>query len=111
MKMLSTQFELPVDELAAFCRRWGVARLEVFGSVLREDFGPESDLDFLYTPGPGFRRDRVYGPWGQNHMAEDLGRLLGRKVDLLERARVEQMENWIKRQNILSTATPVYEHR
>jgi predicted nucleotidyltransferase len=100
--------DLPLEEIAGFCRRWGIARLEVFGSALREDFGPNSDLDFMFIPGPNFRREQARGPWLQDRLAEELAALLGRPVDLLERARVERMENWIKRQHILQTAVPVY---
>lgn len=104
--------ELPVsidrEKIAQFCRRWGIARLEIFGSALRDDFGPASDLDFLFTPGPGFQRAKTRGPWLHDPMAEELAELLGRRVDLLERPRVERMENWIKRRHILQTAFPVY---
>jgi hypothetical protein len=104
--------ELPIhldrDRLGAYCRRWGIARLEIFGSALRDDFGPDSDVDFIYTPGPGFQRARTRGPWLRDLMAEELAELLGRPVDLIERARVERMENWIKRRHILQTALPVY---
>jgi predicted nucleotidyltransferase len=102
------KLELPLEHIAAFCRRWGIARLEIFGSALRDDFRPDSDLDFLFTPGPDFRRDKVYGPWAHNYMAEELAGLLGRKVDLIERGRIERMDNWIKRRHILQTAQPVY---
>jgi uncharacterized protein len=102
------QLELPAAQIADFCRRWGVVRLEIFGSALRDDFGPDSDLDFLFTPGAGFQRNKVYGPWMSDHMAEELSALLGRPVDLLERSRVERMTNWIKRRHILQTALPVY---
>ena len=102
------KLELPVEQIADFCRRWGIARLEIFGSVLRDDFRPDSDLDFLFTPGPDFRREKVYGPWAHNYMKEELATLLGREVDLIERGRIERMDNWIKRRHILQTAAPVY---
>jgi uncharacterized protein len=104
----SLKVELPSAEIAGFCRRWGIARLDIFGSALRDDFGPDSDLDFIFTPGPGFRREQAGGPWLHDRMAGELGALLGRPVDLLERARVERMENWIKRRHILQTALPIY---
>jgi uncharacterized protein len=106
--MLTTQIEPPTEKIADFCRRWGVARLEIFGSALRDDFGPDSDVDFMFTPGPGFQREKAYGPWGRDHMAEELAGLLGREVDLIERSRIERMDNWIKRRHILQTAAPVY---
>jgi hypothetical protein len=104
----TSRIDLPVEPLAAFCRRWGLACLEVFGSALRDDFGAGSDLDFLYTPGPGFSRERAFGPWGRNRMAEDLAGIVGRPVDLVERSQIERDRNWIRRQHILRTAQPVY---
>ena len=102
------KLELPLEQIGGFCRRWGIARLEIFGSALRDDFGPDSDVDFIFTPGPAFQPDKAYGPWMSNRMAEELSGLLGRPADLLERSRVERMENWIKRRHILQTALPVY---
>jgi predicted nucleotidyltransferase len=102
------QVELPLGQIADFCQRWGIARLEIFGSALREDFRPDSDLDFLFTPGSNYQREKVYGPWAHNYMAEELAALLGRKVDLIEHSRIEHMDNWIKRRHILQTAAPVY---
>ncbi len=104
----ASQIELPVERLETFCRRWGIARLEVFGSVLREDFRPGSDVDFLYAPGPGFRRDLAFGPWGQNRMAKELARIVGCAVDLIERQQIERHRNWIRRRHILETAQPIY---
>ncbi|MGD0411275.1 MAG: nucleotidyltransferase domain-containing protein [Verrucomicrobiota bacterium] len=100
--------ELPLEQVADFCHRWGIARLEIFGSALRPDFGPDSDVDFLFIPGPRFQRDKAHGPWMSDPMAEELSALLGRPVDLLDRSRVERMENWIKRRHILQTALTVY---
>jgi predicted nucleotidyltransferase len=106
--MLTSQIELPMDKIADFCRRWGVARLEIFGSALRDDFRPDSDLDFMFTPGPGFQRDKAYGPWGRELMAEELAGLVGREVDLIEHAAIERHRNWIRRKHILETAQTVY---
>lgn len=106
--MLTTAIELPVEVVSEFCRRWNIAKLEVFGSVLRDDFRPDSDVDFLYTPGPSFCRSLAYGPWAHNNMAEELSALLGHKVDMIERAHIENNRNWIRREHILRTAQPVY---
>ncbi len=102
---------LSVEALAAFCRRWGIARLELFGSALRSDFTSASDLDFLYTPGERFRREQAFGPWGRSRMADELAQMLGRTVDLLDRRQVERHRNWIRRQHILRTAQPLYVER
>jgi uncharacterized protein len=69
---------LPKDRLAAFCRKNHVAQLSLFGSVLREDFGQDSDVDVLVEfdegHGPGFL--------GLARMEKELSILFGRKVDL-----------------------------
>jgi predicted nucleotidyltransferase len=68
---------IPTEAVAAFCRRHGVTRLSLFGSVLRDDFSPSSDIDVLVefapgrTPGLGFFR-----------MQDELTEILGRRVDL-----------------------------
>ena len=102
------QLELPLGQIADFCRRWGIARLEVFGSVLRDDFRPDSDLDFLFTPGPDFHHEKAYGPWGRDNMAGELSALVGRGVDLIEHADIERHRNWIRRKHILETAQTIY---
>jgi uncharacterized protein len=75
--MRSTRIDVPQIALAAFCRENGIARLSFFGSVLREDFSSESDVDILveFLPGhvPGLRFF---------HMQTELSGLLGRPVDL-----------------------------
>jgi uncharacterized protein len=105
---VKTAVELPEKQIADLCRHWRIARLEIFGSALREDFGPGSDMDFLFTPGPGFKREEAYGRWGHNRMAEELSALVGRPVDLIERSQIEGHRNWIRREHILRTAQPVY---
>jgi predicted nucleotidyltransferase len=83
--MLTTQIEMPADKIADFCRRWKIARLEVFGSVLRDDFRRDSDVDFVaaYLPEAHWSLlDRV-------HMKHELEDMLGRDVDLLNRRALE----------------------
>lgn len=71
----------PNDErLAQVCRRYGVGRLEVFGSVSRGDAGPTSDIDVLYELAPGARLG-----WEIENLADELAAILGRPVDLVSR--------------------------
>ncbi|HYH47497.1 MAG TPA: nucleotidyltransferase family protein [Thermoanaerobaculia bacterium] len=91
-------------DLAAFCRRWHIAKLEVFGSVVRDDFRAESDVDFLVSFEPGLRPSGF--DWFQ--LKEELSDLVGRKVDLVDRRLVERSRNLYRRQHILSEATPVH---
>ncbi len=95
------------EALAALCRRFGVARLEVFGSAARgEDFDPaHSDADFLVT----FDREEDGGWMGQYFdFKAALEALMGRRVDLVERRAIETSRNYIRRRAILAEAQPVY---
>ena len=96
--------ELPMDRLADFCRRWKIIRLELFGSALRDDFGPDSDLDFLAS----FAPDASWTLFDHFHMENELVNLLGREVDVVDREVVEQSRNWLRRKEILSTARTIY---
>jgi predicted nucleotidyltransferase len=95
---------LPQAEISEFCRRWQIAELALFGSVLRNDFGSESDLDVLVT----FAPEANWGLLDHSRMKQELVALLGRKVDLLTRKAVERSRNWLRRREILSTAQVVY---
>ena len=73
--------DLDVDALSAVCSRFGVARLDVFGSVARGDAAADSDIDLLYELEPGTRLG-----WNIELLAEELAVVLGRPVDLVSRA-------------------------
>ena len=95
---------LPEAKVAEFCRKWRVAELALFGSVLREDFGPGGDIDVLVSFEPHAR-------WSLMHVVEmqnELEAILSRKVDLVERRAIEQSENYIRRRYILDSAEAVY---
>lgn len=95
---------LPMDQIAGFCRRWSIARLEVFGSALREDFGPDSDLDFVATYAPKARwslLDRV-------RMECELEDMLGREVDLLNRRALEKAGSRERAAAILAQTQTLY---
>lgn len=94
----------PKEKIAEFCARWEVVELAFFGSVLREDFGPESDVDVLVTFAPQARRtlfDHV-------DMQDELEAILGRKVDLVSRRGVERSRNQYRRSAILDSAEVIY---
>ena len=94
------------DALAELCRRYGVARLEVFGSAARgTDFDRDrSDADFLVTFMASARNDLA----AFADLKEALERLLGRPVDLVEREAIEASRNFIRRRAILTEAETVY---
>lgn len=91
-------------ELAAFCRRWKIRELAAFGSVLREDFRADSDIDLLVS----FDPDANWGLLDQARMEEELGEVLGRKVDLVSRRAIERSPNWIRRKTILESAETIH---
>jgi len=96
--------DLPPDELKAFCRKWKVQELSLFGSVLREDFSPESDLDVLVS----FADDAPWSLWDFTAMRDELSALVGRPVDLVER---EGLRNPFRRHRILKTRKIIYDDR
>jgi uncharacterized protein len=98
------QIEVPRDRITDFCRRWRITELSLFGSVLREDFRPDSDIDVLVTFAPDTRWRLV----DMAHMQEELEAIFDRKVDLGEKSWVERSENPIRRRAILDSLVPVY---
>ncbi len=76
---MNPQVSIPREQLAAFCQEHGIKRLAIYGSALREDFGPGSDIDVLVE----FEPDRIPGLFGVAGMEIELSGLFsGRKVDL-----------------------------
>lgn len=92
------------QEIEVFCRKWRIVRLELFGSVLRDDYRDGSDVDFLVT----FASDAKWSLLDLVRAQEELSSLVGRRVDLVERQSVECSSNWIRRKEILSTARLFY---
>ncbi|ELS05132.1 putative nucleotidyltransferase [Xenococcus sp. PCC 7305] len=90
-----------------FCQRWQITELALFGSVLRDDFNPNSDLDFLVT----FSPDAKIGLAEVNEMEQELKNMVKRKIDLIWKKSIEASQNWIRRQNILETAKVIYGER
>ncbi len=97
--------DIPKEKIAPFCRKWKIAELAVFGSVLRNDFRPDSDVDILIS----FASDAHWGLWDLTTMEDELEDLLGRKVDLITKEGLQQSKNWIRKGEILRTAEVVYE--
>jgi predicted nucleotidyltransferase len=101
---VARSLDIAGSNVAAFCRRWKVRELAVFGSALREDFSPDSDVDILVT----FEPDANWGLLDQTTMESELAALLGRRVDLVSRRAIERSPNWIRRQAILESAETVH---
>lgn len=94
------QIHVPMEKTGAFCRTWKVQQMRLFGSVLRDDFGPESDVDVLIEFAPEAR-------WNLLDLIDaerDLSEISGCSVDLIERQWVDQSDDWIHRRHILEHA-------
>ena len=92
------------ETIAKFCKKWNITEFAFFGSLLRDDFRPDSDVDVLVTFSPD-------SDWGIEHlldMKEELESLFGRAVDLVEKRLVEESRNYIRRKHILSHLEAVY---
>jgi len=101
---MAIRIKIPDGKVAEFCRRSHIHSLALFGSVLREDFRPDSDVDVLIEFEPG----QEPGLMELVGMQEELSQILGRKVDLVERKAVERSENYIRRRHVLESLESVY---
>ena len=101
---MSAKIDIPKDEIAAFCQRNHIRRMALFGSVLRDDFTPESDVDVLVEFEPGQTPGLEFIT-----MQDELAEILGRQVDMYTFKGVESSRNWLLREEILSSAEVQYE--
>lgn len=95
------------DAIAQFCQRWHIIEFAVFGSVLRSDFRPDSDIDVLVTFAPEAKR----GLTETLQMQEELKSMFHREVDFIVKTALEKSQNWLRRQNILDSAQVIYATR
>jgi predicted nucleotidyltransferase len=102
--MVSPKIQLPEAKISNFCERWKISELALFGSVLRNDFRPDSDLDVLVT----FSFDADWSLFDHVQMQQELAKILERKVDLVSKRAIERSQNWIRRREILETAKIIY---
>jgi uncharacterized protein len=91
-------------QIAAFCGKWKISQFELFGSVLRDDFDAESDIDVLVV----FAPDAKFSLFSLVTAEEELKALVGRRVDLVERRAIEESPNWIRRRSILDSTRLIY---
>ncbi|MDA8242313.1 MAG: nucleotidyltransferase family protein [Nitrospiraceae bacterium] len=97
--------DLPKRRIAEFCRKWQIREFAFFGSVLRDDFRPDSDIDVLVT----FDVSARHTLFDMVHMEEELKEIFGREVDLVSRRGIEASRNHIRKNAILSSAESFYE--
>jgi len=101
---MNPRIQIDRGKIAAFCRKWKVTELAFFGSVLRDDFRPDSDVDVLVT----FEADAGWTLFDIVHMGGELSDLMDREVDLVERQAVERSDNYIRRRHILGSTESIY---
>src|SRR6266849_1409255 len=89
------------DAIASFCRKWKIEELALFGSILRSDFRPDSDVDVLAT----FSEDAAWSVFDHARMREELSTLLGREADVIETG---GLRNPFRRHEILTTRKIIY---
>ncbi len=102
--MVIPKIRLPEDKIKDFSDRWKISELALFGSVLRDDFRPDSDIDLLVT----FSPDADWSLFDHVQMQQELANILGRRVDLVSKRAIERSQNWIRRREILETAKIIY---
>jgi len=96
--------DVSTEQIAAFCQKWGVVELSVFGSVLRDDFTDESDVDVLFVLGVNVKLTL----FALIDAQEELSLLLGRHVDFIEKGQGQKSPNYIRRKIILNSAQVIY---
>jgi len=104
LPMVAVQSFVPRQKLAAFCKRWKVEELALFGSAARTDFSPQSDIDLLVS----FAPHSEWGLFEHIQMKLELKELFGREVDLVTRRALEQSRNPLLRAEILNSAKVLY---
>ena len=104
---LSAQrYQLPMEAIESFCLKWNVAEMWVFGSAVRSDFSPDSDVDVLvqYHPGKNLPEEI--------HLVVDrdeaLSSVFGREVDMVDMDALRESRNWLLRKRILEEAVKIY---
>jgi predicted nucleotidyltransferase len=100
---MGRQPRIPIDHqrIAEFCRKWRITEFALFGSVLRDDFGPDSDVDVLVT----FAADAPWSLWDLVDVQDELMRIFGRNVDVVSK---RALKNPYRRYEILTTRQVVY---
>ncbi len=89
------------ERIAEICRKWRITELSLFGSVLRDDFGDDSDVDLLVV----FEPAAPWDLWDLIHLQNEFQALLGRRVDVVEKSAVK---NPFRRREILGTSQVLY---
>lgn len=102
--MTIAAIELPMEKIAEFCHQWQVSEFALFGSVLRDDFRPDSDIDVMVQ----FHPDAHPTFRALDQMEAELKIIFGRDIDLITRQGIATSRNYLRRHEILSSAQVIY---
>jgi predicted nucleotidyltransferase len=98
---MSLKIDIPKEEITEFCRRWRIKELAIFGSALRDDFRPDSDVDVLVV----LQDDAAWSLFDHIQVEEELKQIFGREVDLVQKRAIR---NPFRRHHILSHHEVIY---
>lgn len=98
------RLHIPEETIAGFCQRWKITEFALFGSVLRDDFTSNSDIDVLVT----FAPDASWTLMDHVDMQDELKTIFGRNIDLVSKRGIELSRNHIRRKAILDSAEVIY---
>jgi predicted nucleotidyltransferase len=102
--MDKVRIKIPKAKIAEFCKRWNVSEFAIFGSALRGDFRPDSDVDVLVS----FEPQAKVSLFDMVHMQDELKSIFGREVDLISKRGVENSRNYLRRKMILGSAEVIH---
>jgi predicted nucleotidyltransferase len=103
--MKTQNIDIPIDKITNFCDRWNIIEFALFGSVLRDNFRPDSDIDCLITTS----QDYYWTIEKLLVMEEELEKIFHRRVDLVDKETIQNSLNYLRRQAILTSAKVIYE--
>lgn len=107
IQVAKTQISIDYEKIAEFCQRWQITEFALFGSVLRDDFRPDSDIDVMVQFHPHARPTFCT----LDEMEVELKTIFHRDVDLITRQGIETSRNYLRRQEIFSSALVIYATR
>ena len=102
--MSRIKIKIPKSKVAEFCKRWNVSEFAIFGSALRADFRPDSDVDILVSFAPNAK----ISLFEMARMQDELKTIFGRDVDLISKRGVETSRNYLRRKAILESAQVIH---
>jgi len=104
LEFMQTNFHVSYADLESACRKWGVEKVMLFGSALREDFTDQSDIDLLLQ----FKPEVVHSLFTYDKMHDDFRKAFDREVDLVNLQGLQSSRNEIRKNSIISSAKDFY---